>query len=71
VTRCQVPTKFGFAGRAPADRLDAVDDRFRREVGVADAEQVPAARADVADHHVPVAGQRLLHARVNCVMYGV
>ena len=37
-------------------RLDAVHDRLRSQVRIADADQIAAARADVAGEHVPVAG---------------
>jgi hypothetical protein len=48
--------------------LRAVDDRLRREIRVADAEQIPPARA--ADEDVPLLGA-LLTPALYCVMNGL
>ena len=44
--------------------LHAVDHGFAREVGVPETQQVLPPRPHVAHRHVPVAGKRSLHARV-------
>ena len=63
--RCQMPVKFGIAAsELRLVGLDAVHDRFRREVRVAQPNEVPAARSDIARHDVPVVAERALHAGV-------
>lgn len=51
--------------------LDPVGDRERRQVRVADAQQMVAARARVSGAYHPIAAQRLLNTQVELERVGV